>query len=208
MTASRYRYDVFISYSRATDWPEWVEEKFTRVLRHWLSAEFGRRAEIFLDVRSIAPGQDWPAALEEGLAQSRAIIPLWSKLYFSSDWCRRELGAMLARRDHLRHELGVDVPLVFPMRIHDSEQEDLPQILHRLQSTDISKFADPFMQQGSALLEGLSQKLKAFCERAAPQILSVPEDSFSWPLTEYASYLTQLTVEPQGQTSVPGRGDP
>jgi hypothetical protein len=208
MAEGRYRYDVFISYSRATDWPGWVEEKFTRVLRHWLSAELGRTAEIFLDVRSVGPGQDWPEALEEGLAQSRALISLLSKTYFSSDWCRRELGAMLARRDHLRDERGISLPLVFPMRIHDSEQKHVPEVLHSIQTIDISTFAEPFMQRESPLLEGLSRELRSFCEQAAPQILRVPEDSFRWPLAAYAHYLPRLTVEPPGQTSVPGRGVP
>jgi hypothetical protein len=208
MDHGRYRHDVFVSYSRVEEWPDWVENKFVRVLRHWLTAELGRTAEIFLDVRSIGPGDDWPEALERGLAESRAMIALWTRNYWASDWCRREHSAMMTRAEELRSRHGVAVPLVFPMRLHDSEPDLLPAAVRHLQMTDIRRFAEPFASSDSRLLEGLSGLLRTFCSRYAAAIAAIPGESFTWPLADYSARLATLEGDaaPGGQTSLPGLG--
>jgi hypothetical protein len=45
----------------------------------------------------IVTGDSWPLKLQQAIAQSRCLIPIWSPLYFHSDWCRRECAAMLYR---------------------------------------------------------------------------------------------------------------
>jgi hypothetical protein len=124
-TPPHYRYDVFLSYSRANSWPRFVDLHFRPILDHWLSAELGEPSRIFHDARAIEIGQRWPSEIDRGLRDSRVMVALLSRNYFQSDWCRRELASMLARAEWFR-EAGLDDQVIFPIALHDCTTEDLP----------------------------------------------------------------------------------
>jgi hypothetical protein len=206
-TLQGYRHDVFISYSRAAEWPRWVEDQFLPVFHHWLTAELGRDADIFLDTRSVLVGQRWPDELERGLAASRTIVPLWTVNYFSSDWCCREISSMLERSDRLRQRQLSD-RVVFPLAIHDSAPEKVPPAVSHLQIVDIRACADPYVHPDSPRREELSGRLRAVCEQVAEHILAVPSDSYRWPLPDYTHYYQQIRRDPPGQHFMPSLGQP
>jgi hypothetical protein len=200
-----YVYDVFLSYSHAQKWPEWVEAHFLPIIEHWLSAELGRDVVIFRDRRNVEAGQQWAQEIEGALASSRTMISLWSKSYFQSEWCRHELGAILARADQLR-SFGHSGEIVFPVAIHDSDPADLPEPARALQRTKIQRFADPFAHPKGQLRESLSQTLQGMCRQAARQIGELPDHTFAWPMADYSAYAEQLKVKSPGQITKPSLG--
>ncbi len=44
-----YEYDVFLSYQRMEQWPEWVHLTFLPILKTWLTTQLGRSSKIFVD---------------------------------------------------------------------------------------------------------------------------------------------------------------
>src|SRR5689334_9808691 len=97
----RYEYDVFISYRRYGEWTSWVCEIFKNVLDSHLSHALGRPARIWTD-KKIESGADWQMELSRQLTTSRVLIPLFSKMYFGSGWCLRELYAGRFKENQLR----------------------------------------------------------------------------------------------------------
>ena len=92
-----YQYDIFLSYRRDPEAREWLVAHFQPLLKHYVEQELGRKVEVFRDDQDIEAGSTWPARLGGALGKSRTLVALWSKLYFHSDWCSRELSVMLAR---------------------------------------------------------------------------------------------------------------
>lgn len=199
-----YQYDVFLSYSRAESWPRWVQSCFLDVLRHWLHAELARPAKIFRDVQNIQSGQDWPEELENGLAASRVMIALWSRSYFESEWCRKELSFMLARARHFR-ERGIVAHIIYPLVIHDSYRIDLPAFLKNMQVEIIDNYAEPFMHPESPLREQLSQVMKQICKQLARQIERVQDNTFMQRV-DYSEFLTKLKPPPRSNMALPTLG--
>jgi hypothetical protein len=135
-----YSYDAFLSYSRKGEWPRFIERLFRPMLAHWLGAELGRTPKIYYDRRDVETGQRWPARLADGLSSSRVLVALWSKEYFSSDWCVAELTQMLTREESVRVS-GSDPRLVLATVIHDGE--DFPASVADIQRFDIQSHANP-----------------------------------------------------------------
>jgi TIR domain len=202
-----YRHDVFLSYSRMESWPRWVDNCLLDVLRHWLGVELARPVTIFRDVKNIQPGQHWPKEVEIGLAESRIMIALWCRSYFESEWCRRELSAMLARAYDFR-ERGLGDQIIWPLVIHDSYRIGLPDVVRDMQVETIDDYAEPFMHPQSPLRERLSQAMKHVCKQLARQIEGVRDDSFAWPLADYSTFLAKLDPPRRGKVSLPSLGTP
>src|SRR5690348_432033 len=88
--APDYAWDVFLSYRRWQQWPIWIRTVLLPMLSHWLGEELGREPRIFLDDPAIRPGKDWVRELAAQHSRSAVLVPLMSKLYFESDWCKAE----------------------------------------------------------------------------------------------------------------------
>src|SRR5262245_48735271 len=110
-----YRYDVFISYARRGNVPDWVQNHFKPMLERCLDDELGR-AEVFLDA-TMESGTRWLPELRDALLCSRVLVPVLSAQYFLSSWCIAELQSFLLR------ETGREVnqTLVMPVRFADCE---------------------------------------------------------------------------------------
>jgi hypothetical protein len=108
------------------------------------------------------------------------MVALLSRNYFQSEWCLRELAAMLARVGWLR-ECGLDDQIIFPISIHDCEKvEDLPEPVRSLQILRLD-FSSPFMTEESADREELSRALRPLCEQIAGRLSTIGDDTFLWP---------------------------
>jgi hypothetical protein len=201
-----YRYDVFLSYSRAQRWPSFVTNHLRPILDHWLGSELGTDARIFHDVDDIAPGQNWPRRIEEALAGSRVMVALFSRNYFQSEWCRNELAAMMCRARRLQ-EHGLDDQVVFPLAIHDCHDEsDLPAVVRPIQILRIHRYADPFMHPESALREDLSRALQPFCAQIARRVEQTDDATYLWPLADDTEFRNLLQLSPRVQTAIPMLG--
>lgn len=140
----KYEYDVFISYKRYGEWTGWVCETFKGVLDSHLSNALGRPAGICTD-KEIEGGADWPDKLRQQLATSRVLVPLFSKMYFGSGWCLRELYAFRYKEVKLGLRTSQKPNgIIVPARIHDGMVGDLPEHLHdccRIQAEDLTEYA-------------------------------------------------------------------
>lgn len=205
MVPTGYEYDVFLSYSHSQHWPKWVEGHFLPVIRHWISAELGRDVTIFYDRDGVGAGEEWPDRLERALAASRTMITLWSRNYFRSEWCTRELSAHLKRAHYLGRR-GLSGNLVFPVAIHDSAAKDLPELVRTMHVKKVQNYADPFAHKDGPLVSELSRELRTFSEKAAHEIDTLPAETFAWPLRDYSDYHHRLRLPPQDPSSPPSLG--
>lgn len=186
---SGYKYDVFLSYSRSGHWETFVDDVFEPILSHWLGEELGRTPVVFKDRATVSIGQNWHETLEHALQASRVMVTLWSRQYFSSEWCRRELSFMLARASEFKIR-GVFDRIILPATIHDGKK--FPPFLSALQALNLSEYADPFMTRRSLLREKLSAKMQELSRDAASAIEKVPNDSFQWNV-HYVSRLAMFS---------------
>ena len=202
---TRYEYDVFLSYSRAAGWSDWVVAHFRPIVQHWLTSELGREARIFHDTRDIMTGDRWPERIQSALDASKIMIALLSRNYFSSEWCVKELGSMYARAEHFRAN-GLSGRIIFPVAIHDSDPNEVPELVRSLEIKAIQDFCDPFMHPKGDTREQLSLALRAFCRHAAMEIDALPAKSFSWRPLDPTQYVDRLHIRFKHQTSRPSLG--
>jgi len=171
-----YEFDVFLSYRRAQAWPRFVENIFVPMFSHWLGAQLGRDPLIFVDVDCIETGMPWPSRLAASVASSRLMVCLWSREYFSSDWCQAELSHMMARRVAINAD--DPLPLIVAVVIHDGDT--FPPELGDIQQFPIQKYSNPWMRKGSAKAEELSEKINTLSAHVAHALEYAPEHDPTW----------------------------
>lgn len=170
-----YKYDVFISYRRAYDWPRFVDGTFMPMLRRELSDALGRPAQIFHD-RRLQTGAAWPEELAVALADSRIMISLLSRQYFGSEWCKAELSQMLARRKAVG---GCPLaPLIIGGVIHDAGK--LPGELDSIQRFSLERYASPDLTERGPRWEELSFAIRELARHAGEAIERVPPHDPGW----------------------------
>jgi len=171
-----YRYDVFLSYRRINRWPQFVDDTFLPMLTHWLTEELDDVPQIFYDRGRLEAGGDWPQELAEAVAASKIILCLWSKQYFSSAWCKAELGHMLARRKAVG---GAPlVPIIVPAVIHDGES--IPAELRSITKIEIQEYASPWLAENSKSKEELSARIRKLAMNASHALEKAPPFESSW----------------------------
>src|SRR5215218_8409934 len=138
-----YKYDVFVSYKRYGEWTNWVRGVFCEVLTDHLAMELGRPPKIFIDDQ-LEEGTDWELDLSLKLTTSRVLIPLFSKMYFGSEWCLKEFYAVRFKEEKIGLRTRKEPSgIIVPGRIHDGMKNDLPAHLHeccRLQTVDLTVY--------------------------------------------------------------------
>jgi hypothetical protein len=173
MNGDGYRYHVFLSYRRSRrerDQPrdnhveEWVASTFVPQLQNDLTEALGEPSAIFLDTDEIGTGQDWERALVEALRASYCIVPVWSSLYFRSEWCVSEWCTFRRR----------NVDLVIPIRWQRAVT--LPKGASRYQVRGFSEFTfrgDHFLKTEAFLrfqreTRSLASEIQQRIDRAPP----------------------------------------
>jgi hypothetical protein len=167
-----YAWDVFISYSRWSGWPGWVRKHFEPLFQHYLGEDLGRRPTVFVDWQSHGPGE-WPAALGRQLARSRVLVPLLSRMYFESPWCKSEYELMRLRADQC------GCPLIMPVIIHDGGGPDFDHA-ERQELVNLRRYANPAMPAESVTREALAVEIGKWTPLVASAISAVPPHDPSW----------------------------
>ncbi|ETX02500.1 TIR domain-containing protein [Candidatus Entotheonella palauensis] len=175
-----YTYDIFISYKRHRLAKKWIEEQFKELLEFYVDHALGRTPAIFVDDQ-IDVGADWPSVLANNIQCSRVLVPLWSRNYFTSEWCCRELARMMARERGERVP-GKDQRLVAPVIVNNYEQpaKELPEPVRAIQAEPIHDYFNPYMQKEGKLAEGLAQVI---AQRLAPGVTKSIEAAPDWKET-------------------------
>src|ERR1700741_3252154 len=134
-----YKYDIFISYRRHPETLGWIKDHFVPLLELRVGLALGYDPSIFVhEVKQQIPaGATWPPALGEELGSSRILIPLWTKTFFNSKWCSKELSHMLGREKETRarEKKNNQYGLVVPAIIHDGD--DFPATLNYIECMDL-----------------------------------------------------------------------
>jgi len=164
-----YEYDIFVSYKRYGEWTNWVRGEFYNVLRDHLAMELGDDPKIFID-NQLESGTDWPSDLARKLTTSRVLVPLFSKMYFGSEWCLKEFYAARFKED----QIGLRTPqrssgIIVPARIHDGTENDLPAHLQeccRVHAEDFTEYAITSLRRNSPRFESFEEKVKTWVKQS------------------------------------------
>jgi hypothetical protein len=167
-----YEYQIFISYRRSDEhWVKWTRENFVQPLRTLLRPALGN-VRIFVD-EQIETGQNWPRTIAEALAKSRIMIPILSRDYFTSDWCRLEIALMRERAIHLGWEEQEGMGrLILPVVIDDGDS--FPDEVKAIQCKKIHEFANPFILPNSPKQEAFAEKIREWCPIVIKAVGEVP----------------------------------
>ncbi|WVZ62296.1 hypothetical protein U9M48_012060 [Paspalum notatum var. saurae] len=89
-----YPYDVFINHRGA----DTRHTAVARLLHDRLLQLSGGRVRPFLDSACMRPGDRLVRRIGEGIAQCKVAVPIFSRNYVASEFCLRELAALVEAR--------------------------------------------------------------------------------------------------------------
>jgi hypothetical protein len=197
-----YESDIFISYRRTDEvWVRWTRENFMRPLRSLLQPALGE-VRIFID-ESIETGMTWPPFLACALARSRLIIPVLSRGYFQSEWCRLEL-AIMYRREQMTCLRTFENPwgLIIPVVIDDGDC--FPPEIQQIQGEQIHEFANPFIRIDSPKQEAFAERLRTMlCPSIQKALEKVPPFNPDWEQIVHDEFTEKFHIITQSQRTVP-----
>jgi TIR domain len=198
-----YQYDIFISYKRHPETLRWIKQHFRPLLEHRVGLALGTDPRIYVhDVaQQIPAGAIWPQLLGEELGASKVLVALWTKTFFSSVWCMREMSHMLGREQETgatRAKYGLVIPAV----IHDCD--DSPQTLQYIERMDIRSCYNTRMRVDSAKAEELDDLIEVHAAGIADAIRHAPDWKPAWPRVAADAFFDEFyKVESPAQTEVP-----
>ncbi len=202
-----YEYDIFLSYKRHPESREWVVKHFQPLLEFHVGEELGWAPSVFRDDSNTEVGATWPVTIGQALGRSRVLVALWTKTYFHSEWCTRELSSMLAREQDEGFRTAANADgLICPVVLHDCER--LPDELTPIQRWLLKECFNVRMNKESKLAEALAQAIKdQVAPGVAAAIKSAPPWKQAWPLATAQKFLDAIARkdEPR-QDSVPRIG--
>ena len=183
------------------DWVRWTQENLVRPLRSLLRPALGD-VRIFLD-EQIETGVSWPARLAAAHTRSRLLVPVLSRDYFNSPWCRLEL-ALMYEREKLLGFRTLDKPqvLILPFIIDDGEC--FPPEVQAMQGEGIHKFANPFMCTNTPSQEAFAEHLRHWCPRAVQALQFVPPLDPQWGTLAHDQFNQTFQIKSQTLKTLPG----
>ena len=119
-----FKYDVFICHS-SEDKP--IIETITNALAR-------EKIAYWVDAEQIKFGDRITQKIEDGLKDSRYVMPCLSKHLAKSNWCRAEYGAIL----NIEFS-GDSERKTIPLKLDDCTDEDIPMLLKDKRFVDYSK---------------------------------------------------------------------
>jgi hypothetical protein len=196
-----YEYDIFVSYRRMDDnWVRWTRENFVRSLRSLLWPALGK-VEIFVD-EQIETGASWPAHLARAHARSRLLVPILSRIYFGSDWCRLELALMRHRESTLGYRTAAKPSgLILPFVIDDGNS--FPPEVQAMQAEKIHQFANPYMRVDSLRQEDFAEHLRKWCPCLEAALKVVPPFDPAWENLAHDQFMEMFRIALQTQKTLP-----
>jgi hypothetical protein len=197
-----YEHDIFVSYRRMDEeWVQWTRDNFLRPLRSLLRPALGN-VRIFVDDQ-IETGASWPAYLARALAHSRLLVPILSRDYFNSDWCRLELALM----HHRETRAGWRTPaqpsvLILPVVIDDGES--FPPEVQVMQGESIHRFAIPCMCTNGPRQEEFAAHLQRWCPRVEQALQTIPPFDSAWEAVAQEQFAEMFRIKVATQKTLPG----
>lgn len=197
-----YEHHIFVSYRRSDeDWVRWTRENFVRPLRSLLRPSLGD-VSIFVD-ENLETGVSWPLRLAQALARSRLLIPVLSRSYFQSDWCRLELAIMYRREQTANFRTAANPwGLIIPVVIDDGDH--FPPEIRQIQGDKIHDFANPFIRIDGHKHEAFAEHLRIVLIPSIQTALGkVPPYDPTWEQVSYDQFEKLFQIKTLSQTAVP-----
>lgn len=197
-----YEYHIFISYRRCDDdWVRWTRDNFVKPLRSLLRPALGD-VRVFLD-EQIETGAQWPMSLARAHSHSRLLVPILSRDYFNSEWCRLELALMYEREK----QSGLRTPqepegLILPFVIDDGNT--FPPEIQAIQGERIHAYANPWILPTSHRQEEFAAHLHTWCPCLERALKRVPTYDPSWEHLAHQQFCDQFRIQIASQTTLPG----
>jgi hypothetical protein len=198
-----YKYDIFISYKRGSETNQWIQQHFEPLLIHSVGLELGYAPSVFRDNR-LDDGGSWPVDLGVALGSSKVLVSLWTKTYFYSEWCVREMAAMLEREKHAGYRTATrPAALVLPSVLHDCDP--VPKEVAHIQHRVLRDFFNVRMRPDSTKAELLADAIALAAPAIAKSIENAPAWQEDWP-RQVAEQFMQEFYKGQAprQATVPG----
>ena len=198
-----YEYDLFISYRRSDKrWTRWARENVADALGTLLRPALGD-VKIFVD-EQIETGMSWPDRLARALARSRLLVPLLSRDYFNSDWCRLELALMRDRENRCQLRCFSNPAVLILPFVYD-DGDCFPVEVREMQPKEIHEFAQPFMRPDSPNFEVFAEVLRLECPRLVSALNSVPPFNPEWERIAYDQFRERFRIQRATQTTLPAQ---
>jgi hypothetical protein len=198
-----YEHDLFISYRRSDKhWTRWARENVADALGTLLRPSLAD-VRIFVD-EQIETGMSWPDRLARALARSRILVPLLSRAYFNSDWCRLELALMRDRESRCQLRcLSNPAVLIVPFVYDDGDC--FPVEVKEMQPREIHDYAQPFMRPDSPNFEIFAEVLRRECPRLVAALNTVPPFDPEWERIAYDQFRERFQIQAATQTTLPAQ---
>ena len=177
-----------------------VENIFCPLFYHWLGEELPG-VTVFLDYE-VETGASWPRSLGQALSQSRVLVPLLSRQYFSSSWCQLEFGHMLAREAKCGFRTaGRASGLIVPAHIHDGES--FPARAREIQAAQLQLYTNVRLSRESRTEELLSEEIRRWVPDVAEAIRAAPIYDDSWTDLAVQQFVCQFAAAEASQDLPP-----
>ncbi|MBR1199536.1 toll/interleukin-1 receptor domain-containing protein [Bradyrhizobium sp. AUGA SZCCT0158] len=196
-----YKYDIFISYKRHPETLGWIKKHFEPLLGHRVGLALGSEPTIFVHEinQQVSAGELWPQSLGDALGVSKVLVALWTKTFFNSVWCAKEMSHMLGRQGRAK---GITYGLVIPAIIHDGE--DFPKELKFIQSMDIRSCYNTRMREDSPKAEELSDLIDVHSVGIAKAIQQAPNWQSKWSQAASDAFFREFyKADTPAQTALP-----
>jgi FxsC-like protein len=184
-------YWFFLSYARRDAIGREYLKRFYEELTLEVASKAGLDSRLkaedigFFDEIGVEVGDRWPVTMESALQKSRAFVCLFSRGYFNSEYCGKELQVFVARLDAYAAANSLDKPpLIIPV-LWDGPHaipRNLPKVVSDVQYTH-DKFGKTYSEEGLGYimrLEKHKDDYQEFLMRFGEKLVDVGK-SFSLP---------------------------
>lgn len=185
-------YDIFLSYARVDDEHRHVKG-LADEMRDIFRRRTGHKLKIFYDKADIQTADVWQERIAAALSSSALLVPVVSRAYFSSEWCRTEWNHFAAAERSLAG--GPSSRLIFPVLLDGMPKAPrssiAPQWLSEVnarQSVDLAGWpsgSDPHSAQVQFLMDGIMARLHEI--NTDPPVL--PQDGGVEHMDVFAGYV-------------------
>jgi hypothetical protein len=198
---TNYEHHIFISYRRSDAvWMRWARENVAGGLRTLLRPALGD-VKIFVD-EQIETGTRWPDRLARALARSRLLIPLLSRDYFNSEWCRLELALMLHREQQCQFRCSANTAVLIIPFVYD-DGECFPVEVKSLTFKNIHEYANPFVRTDCPAYIEITEMLRMECPRLIEAVNSAPPFNPDWEMIAYDQFRDLFQIQAATQSTLP-----
>src|SRR4029077_16012668 len=139
------------------------------------------------------------------LSESRVLVPLFSRQYFSSPWCQLELSQMCAREERCNFRTAENPRgLMVPSHIHDGDGFPIPA--RAIQAAKLQAYTNVRLAKGSATEEHLSEEIRGWGPSIANAIRFAPPHDNEWTHLTVEAFVEQSRLGDSKQTAPPSLG--